>query len=211
MMISLSAILSYLVYHALTPNIEHELFLAPASREWRKIDQSIFIASWLHVAQLGCGSSDGGTAALTPVASVHTSLWCDTAAEWQAVYQPVNTAANLSQPTINTRTRIGVIAGGNIDILHHTLYILPRSYFSFHLLMKILFQLHILGVRCLIDLSSQTQNLTIYWAWIMCAFDWLCLIGIGSIGAKSRENLVGLITSDFILQTTSPTFIKLWV
>ena len=93
---------SYLIYHALLI-LSMNYFLLLHQGEWRSIDLSIYIWPWLHVGQLGCGSSDGGTAALTPVASVHTSLWCDTAAEWQAVYQPVNTAANLSQPTINTR------------------------------------------------------------------------------------------------------------
>ena len=73
--------------------------------EWRLIDLSIYIwPTWLHVGQLGCGSSDGGTAALTPVASVHTSLWCDTAAEWQRRYISLSTPQLISVNQLSTHT-----------------------------------------------------------------------------------------------------------
>ena len=94
---------SYLIYHALTPNIEHELFLAPASGGM-KINRP----KYLHWPMDPCRPA-GGWELLWWHCSTDTSGQCPHIlvvwhCSWvtEAVYQPVNTAANLSQPTINT-------------------------------------------------------------------------------------------------------------
>ena len=94
---------SYLVYHALTPNIEHELFLAPAS-EGMKINRP----KYLHLTMAPCWSvglwelrwwhcSTDTSGQCPHILVVWHCSWVT-----EAVYQLVNTAANLSQPTINT-------------------------------------------------------------------------------------------------------------